>query len=212
MNNRPDALIFDMDGTLWDAVDSYVWIWNEAFRQLDIERTFTREQMVGMMGKQFDEIINECMPDSEAQDVKKAYNKIAELQKISMPLLGGKLYENVKDGIISLSKKYKIFILSNCESYGIQQFIDYTGLNDYIIDHISFGETRMPKAMNMHFLKAKHSLQNPIYIGDTDSDAKQSKNAGIPFALVTYGFGNCENPDLKFDDFSSLRTYFESLQ
>ena len=28
MKEKFDSLIFDMDGTLWDAVDSYCEIWN----------------------------------------------------------------------------------------------------------------------------------------------------------------------------------------
>ena len=31
--SRTDGLIFDMDGTLWDAVDTYARIWNEVFLQ-----------------------------------------------------------------------------------------------------------------------------------------------------------------------------------
>lgn len=211
MISKPDALIFDMDGTLWDAVDTYVWIWNEAFRQLNIERTFTREEMVGMMGKQFDEIINQCMPEEMAADVKRVYDKVYSLQQVSMPLLGGKLYDGVKEGIASLSEKYRIFILSNCESYGIAQFLEYAGLKEYITDHISFGDTRMPKAINMQFLKARHGLSNPVYIGDTESDAIQSRNAAVPFVLVTYGFGKCDNPVVEFDNFKSLTAYFETL-
>ena len=28
-----DSLIFDMDGTLWDAVDSYVAVWDATFAE-----------------------------------------------------------------------------------------------------------------------------------------------------------------------------------
>ena len=28
---KPDALVLDMDGTLWDAVDTYTLCWNKAF-------------------------------------------------------------------------------------------------------------------------------------------------------------------------------------
>ena len=31
-----DGLIFDMDGTLWDAVDSYVKIWNATIAECGI--------------------------------------------------------------------------------------------------------------------------------------------------------------------------------
>ena len=37
IDHNTDALIFDMDGTLWDAVDTYAEIWNMAFEREGIE-------------------------------------------------------------------------------------------------------------------------------------------------------------------------------
>jgi len=34
---KPDSLIFDMDGTLWDAVDTYAASWNLVFNELGID-------------------------------------------------------------------------------------------------------------------------------------------------------------------------------
>ncbi len=33
---KPDSLIFDMDGTLWDAVDTYAHSWNVVFSEMGI--------------------------------------------------------------------------------------------------------------------------------------------------------------------------------
>ena len=46
-----DALIFDMDGTLWDAVDSYSEVWNETFRELEQQtlRGFTPEETASLL-------------------------------------------------------------------------------------------------------------------------------------------------------------------
>jgi phosphoglycolate phosphatase len=57
----------------------------------------------------------------------------------------------------------------------------------------------------------KHGLKHPVYVGDTEGDGAQSRLAGIPFVLVTYGFGTTDDHDLKFDDFASLTNYFLSL-
>ena len=42
-----DALIFDMDGTLWDAVDSYCEIWNRTFRDFGVDCTVGRDVLTG---------------------------------------------------------------------------------------------------------------------------------------------------------------------
>ncbi|MEG1586436.1 MAG: HAD family hydrolase [Bacteroidales bacterium] len=208
---KPDSLIFDMDGTLWDAVDSYVWIWNEGFRQLNLPKRFTREEMIGYMGKQPDELIAECLKDSPDVDITTVYKSVFGLQEKTMPLLGGNLYDGVREGLSLLSEKYQLFMLSNCESYGVRQFLEVTKLNHLFKDSLTFGETRLPKALNMQLLKTRHQLENPVYIGDTDSDRRQTEIAGFPFVFVTYGFGDTPNPDLKFDDFKSLTDHFLSL-
>lgn len=209
---KPDSLIFDMDGTLWDAVDSYVWIWNEGFRQLNLSKRFTREEMITYMGKQPDELIAECVKgEPNPVDIPTVYKTVFGLQERTMPLLGGTLYEGVRHGIELLSQKYKIFVLSNCESYGARQFLEYSKLNEFITDSLTFGETRLPKALNMELLKSRHQLEAPVYIGDTESDRVQTEIAGLPFVYVNYGFGKAHKSDLEFSDFKTLTDHFLSL-
>ncbi|MGL4291990.1 MAG: HAD family hydrolase [Bacteroidales bacterium] len=209
---KPDSLIFDMDGTLWDAVDSYTWIWNEGFRQLNLSKRFTREQMITFMGKQPDELIAECLQDTPEQaDIDQVYQAIFGLQEKTMPLLGGNLYEGVREGLEKLAKEYKLFVLSNCESYGIRQFLQFTRLDTYFTDTLSFGETRLPKALNMQLLMTRHGLSNPAYIGDTDSDRIQTETAGLPFIYVNYGFGKAQRSTKEFDNFPDLTEYFLNL-
>ena len=208
----PDSIIFDMDGTLWDAVDSYVWIWNESFRQLGLSRRFDRDSLLGMMGKQPDEIIRECL-DGEAAtvDVDLVYRTVFGLQERTMLLLGGRLYDGVRSGLERLASRYRLFLLSNCESYGARQFLEYTRLGHLFEDSLTFGETRLPKALNMRLLCERHGLAAPVYVGDTDSDRRQTEAAGLPFVFVSYGFGRAERADLTFDNFPSLEAYFMGL-
>jgi phosphoglycolate phosphatase len=90
-------------------------------------------------------------------------------------------------------------------------FISWAGINDDITDSIAYGQNNMPKHHNMHLLIDKHQLKKPVYIGDTNGDAEQTRMAGIPFIFVTYGFGKTDDYELKFDDFESLTKYYMSL-
>jgi phosphoglycolate phosphatase len=47
---KPDSLIFDMDGTLWDAIDTYTNSWNLTFEKHAIKRTINRDDLMGLMG------------------------------------------------------------------------------------------------------------------------------------------------------------------
>jgi phosphoglycolate phosphatase len=76
---------------------------------------------------------------------------------------------------------------------------------------MAHGINFMPKSHNIKLLSETHGLKNPFYIGDTEGDGQQSRLAGIPFVFVSYGFGQTNDYDLKFDDFKSLTAYFMNL-
>ena len=61
--SRFDGIIFDMDGTLWDAVDSYCRIWNVTLGHYGVsESTISRDLLISMMGKTIDVIIENIAP------------------------------------------------------------------------------------------------------------------------------------------------------
>ncbi|MBK0378314.1 HAD family hydrolase [Mucilaginibacter segetis] len=208
---KPDSLIFDMDGTLWDAVDVYVESWNIMFKKLNIPRTVRREDVTSMIGKDGKKVIATMMPDFNDQQRTQIYADVNEWRRVLIPQKGGKLYEGVIEGLRSLSQKYPLFILSNCATGIIEKFIDWAKIKEHITDELAYGVNNMPKQHNLKLLMEKHGLKNPVYIGDTAGDAEQSRLAGVPFVFVSYGFGDTDNYDIKFDDFSSLTNYFLKL-
>lgn len=208
---EPDSLIFDMDGTLWDAVDTYAKCWNEALRRMGISRTLSREELSRYMGMEITEIMRRSVTGLTEEQMKTLYRLVFEIQDEYMPIWGGTLYPGVKEGIHRLASRYKILMLSNSEKNGIKNFLQYTGLGDYITDSVTFGDNYRHKAKNMRLLQEKNDLQAPVYIGDTDGDRKQTEEAGFPFIFVRYGFGRTDRYALAFDDFRSLTDYFMNL-
>ncbi len=151
------------------------------------------------------------LPEFDEETRTKVYDAVNGLRRELIPKLGGTLYDGVIDGLKQLSKKYNLFILSNCGEGIIQVFIDWAEIGDLITDELAYGVNRMPKHHNMQLLTDTHQLKAPVYIGDTSVDGEQSRKAGIPFVFVSYGFGKTDDYDLKFDDFKSLTAYFMSL-
>jgi phosphoglycolate phosphatase len=208
---KPDSLIFDMDGTLWDAVDTYAESWNLVFKELDIDITVTREQLAEMVGMEGRKVIGIIMPDFDDEKRQSIYTAVNEKRRSLLPQCGGILYDGVKEGLKQLADKYTLFILSNCAKGIIRLFIDWAGIDEHITDEMAHGINFMPKHHNIKLLADKHQLKNPVYIGDTAGDGNESRQAGIPFVFVSYGFGSTDDYDLKFDDFKSLTAYFMSL-
>jgi len=208
---KPDSLIFDMDGTLWDAVDTYAESWNLVFKDLGIDITVTRHELAKMVGWEGKKVISVIMPDFDDDKRWEIYGLVNEKRRTMLPEYGGILYDGVKDGLKQLATKYDLFILSNCAKGIIRLFIDWAGIDEHIKDELAHGVNFMPKQHNIKLLMEKHNLKNPVYIGDTAGDGQQSRLAGVPFVFVSYGFGTTDDYDVKFDDFNSLVGYFMGM-
>jgi phosphoglycolate phosphatase len=208
---KPDSLIFDMDGTLWDAVDTYAESWNLVFKDLGIDKKVDREQIGALVGLEGKKVTALIMPDFDEDKRKMVYDAVTEKRRQILPEYGGILYEGVSEGLKQLAQNYQLFILSNCGKGIIRLFIDWAGIDEHITDELTHGVNFMPKNHNIKLLMEKHGLKTPVYIGDTAGDGSESRAAGIPFVFVSYGFGKTDDYDLKFDDFGSLTDYFMGL-
>lgn len=197
----PDALLFDMDGTLWDGVNAYAQGFNDFFATHKINRTVTKKDLFKYMGMEEEPFLAMILPEFTATERKTAYKEIIELQYKRIETDGGELYKGVKTGLSKLAKKYKLFIVSNCPEFTIRYFMDWAHIGEYITDTMAHGMNYRPKHENIKYLIDKYHLQAPIYIGDTDSDKKQSDLLDIPFGFVSYGFGDTKNCNLRFDSF-----------
>ena len=204
-----DALIFDMDGTMWDAVDTYAEIWNMAFEREGIERRITRDDLLALIGTPIDDIMRHFAP---AERVKHLLKTIADLVVTELPRLGGKLYDGVQEGVAELAKHYRLFMLSNCDELELPIFVRYAGIEPYITDTLAYGNTRLRKAENMQLLAEKYHLQHPVYIGDTAGDCNEAHRAGVPFVWMSYGFGTTDKAQLQFDTFADMTRYFVELR
>jgi phosphoglycolate phosphatase len=212
MASKPDSLIFDMDGTLWDATDSYVLAWNEGLKKYGINQSVDRPLLDSMMGLERNKVYKKVFSSLPEAEYDLLYKTINEAQDGILPKLGGILYPGVYEGFQLLSKQYKVFIVSNCPANTIKQFIAWAKVENFITDEMAHGVNYMPKNHNVKLLIDKYYLKAPIYIGDTDSDRLQSELAGLPFVLVTYGFGTSENYFQKFNTFGQLTEYFINLK
>lgn len=204
-------MIFDMDGTLWDAVDTYAESWNLIFKKLNLGRKMDREDLLERIGWDGEKVMQAVLPEFDSDERKNIYNDVNGVRRQLLPQNGGVLYDGVLEGIKKLAGKYRLFILSNCAEGIIPIFIDWVGIDEYITDEIAYGVNGMPKNHNINLLKNRHGLKSPVYIGDTAGDGEQSRLAGVPFVFVSYGFGTTNDYNLKFGDFKSLTSYFMAL-
>lgn len=211
MIEKPDSLIFDMDGTLWDNVDTYLVAWNEALKELGHEVQVTRKSLMGLMGKEAREILKILIPNVEPNKQNLLFDEVIVQYEKLIPTMSPLIYPGVIEGLYKLHTRYKLLLLSNCEEGGLVNLMNHTQTTHLFLDYMEHGQNNKPKSFNLELLKKKHNLQRPVYIGDTDGDRRESDLAGVPFVFMTYGFGTTDKFHLQFDTFTELTDYFMSL-
>ena len=208
---KPDSLIFDMDGTLWDNVNSYVIAWNTGLKKTGHDVLLTRVDLEDLMGKAPKSMMDSILPGSTEAEQVLLFQSVIESYHDIIGTMQPYVYPDVTEGLEKLSKKYKILLLSNCEKDGLVNFMKHTRTTHLITDYMEHGQNFQPKSFNLKLLIDRNNLKSTVYIGDTASDSRESAKAGVPFVFVSYGFGNTEDYSLKFDSFLQLTDYFMEL-
>lgn len=211
---KHDAIIFDMDGTLWDAVDSYAEIWNRTLADCGVaRRAVTRDELIALMGHPLKEISSILVPSLGGAELEAFFARLEANDKAMMPRLGGRLYPGVRDTIAALhAAGTPMYMVSNCGPDGLPMFLDYTGLRPFIADTLSYGQTGVEKDVNIRTLMQRYTLTRPLYVGDTRGDLLSTHRAGAAFAWASYGFGldfDAADADYVLNTFSDLKTIFE---
>ena len=193
LKNRFDSIIFDLDGTLWDSTGNVALAWEQARQQVDyVEEAITVERVKSITGMAYDVIFEVLLPD---MDVAKRDHFKAICAKSEVDILhakGGDMYPGLDETVKYLAGKYKLYIVSNCQSGYIETFLSHCPVAGYFLGHQCYGTKGQPKAENIKDIVNDHQLKSPVYIGDTMGDYTSATKAGLPFIFADYGFGKVE--------------------
>lgn len=202
-----DSIIFDLDGTLWNAIEGVCGAWKTVLAKYpDITKVVTPKDMEGCMGHPINEIGQKLFPGLDEDFQTKLMKECCEIEQVYLGEHGGMLFPKLEETLKKLSEKYKLFIVSNCQDGYIQCFFKAHKLNKYFTDFECSGVTGLSKGENNKIIIKRNELKSPIFVGDTDSDAESAKVAGIPFVYARYGFGNVKEYDYVIDSFEEILT------
>ncbi|AET68458.1 haloacid dehalogenase superfamily enzyme, subfamily IA [Desulfosporosinus orientis DSM 765] len=202
-----DSIIFDLDGTLWNSIEGICKAWKIVLANYpNITKVITPEDMQGCMGLPMNEIGIKLFPDFDEDFLRKLMKEFCETEQVYLEKHGGMLFPKLEETLKKLSKKYKLFIVSNCQDGYIQAFFKAHKLDKYFSDFESWGVTGLSKGENNKLIMVRNDLKKPIYVGDTNGDAESAKVAEIPFVYARYGFGKVEEYDYVIDSFEELIT------
>jgi len=201
-----DGLIFDLDGTLWDAAPACTAAWNETMREMGEEDHFVDSDKVrSFSGLPIETIFSRYFEFIPKESYREVSNRYKASEMISVKKMGGILYPGVKVELNTLKEKYRLFIVSNCLHGYLDNFISFHGLQSIFSDFEYFENTRLPKSENIRLIVERNKLKHPIYVGDTEWDHDAATQIGIPFIYAAYGFGKADTAEWRIGEFSELR-------
>lgn len=205
-----DAIIFDIDGTLWNAADASAQGWTNGIRSLGGIREISTQEIESVSGLAFPDCIRTLLPGIAESDWITVVTTLNKEEKKAIEVLGGRFYSHVIEGLKALSQHYPLFLVSNCQEWYMNTFLshleEFTGSPKFT-DWECYGRTSLTKEENLRLLAQRNGLKNPAYVGDTVLDCMAAKNAGFEFYFVTYGFGAVLTKQ-KFEDFNELTLNF----
>ena len=203
------AVLFDLDGTLWDSTFAIAPAWDRVLSKAG--RRVTREDMTGVMGMTDREIGAALLPELDGE-ASTALVRLASREEVpDIRRTGGKLYPGVADTLRILKEEYDLYIVSNCMDGYIQAFLYAHSQGQNFRDYGCLGFPAQDKASNIRAICEKHHLEKAIYVGDTASDGRAARAAGLPFIHASYGFGQADGADGVLNVFSELPGLLETI-
>ena len=202
-----DAIIFDLDGTLWDSCQEIAISWSKALSPYGISLSVSDIQK--LMGKTTTEISALLLPEYSLEEQAQALEECSRVEEVYLREHGAILFPDVAQMLPALAEKYALCIVSNCQDGYIELFLEYFNLNRYITDTECAGRTGRPKGENIRMVLERNGFDRAVYLGDTPHDYESADFAGIPFIHAAYGFGTIQTPVPAIQRFSELSDWLD---
>jgi len=198
-----DAVIFDIDGTLWNATSANAKGWNLGLEELGMVQRVTGGQIESVSGNTYERCMDILLP-GERINHPELLSVFTKHETRVVATDGGMFYDGVLSGIIRLAQEYRIFLVSNCPSWYLDLFLQFSRLGPVLSGVDCHGRSGLPKDEMLTRMTRDHALRNPLYVGDTATDEKAAASAGITFVHAAWGFGKPEGTSRSVGSFAEL--------
>jgi len=212
---RPEAMIFDMDGTLFRTESIVVEAYHRVCDDLRAEGLLTGEnppdeRILGGLGMLLEEVWQRVFPGSSQQLRERANALLLQHQIASLEKGAGELYPGVKETLAKLKERgIRLFVASNGLEDYVKLVAKHQGVADLFEGLYSAGEygTRS-KVELVALLLHNHGVRSAWMVGDRSSDVEAGKKNGLAVIGCDYAdFGAGEElaaADIVIKHFSQL--------
>lgn len=220
---KPEAMIFDMDGTLFQTESVLLPAYHKLFDTLRSEGLYTsptppEERMLGSLGMLLEDIWKVVMPDGSVQAHNRANELLLQLELEG--LAGGEtlLYPEVKATLEALHKQgVKLYVASNGLEHYISGIVDTHELVDLFDGLYSAGKQgTLSKVDLVKMLLEQEQVHSAWMVGDRSSDVEAGKKNDLSVIGCAYaGFGNhdeLKGSDVRISSFSELLKLYDEAE
>ena len=206
-------VIFDLDGTLWDASVQVADSWNIVIeKELGPGHALSSEDIMRYMGLTMTEIADRhfgYLPEEKRYDLS---HKCEVFENGYITEHGGRLFEGVEETLKLLKDKgVRMAVVSNCQEGYVKAFLDSMDMWKYFIDYEEWGRTGLLKADNIKLVMERNNASEAIYVGDIQKDSDAAHKAGIECIYASYGFGEINDAVATLKSFDELPGVLEEL-
>ena len=144
--NMKNSVIFDLDGTLWEVIESTYKSANIIANKYNLKE-ISKDTICKVFGLNKEESAKLYFPYMELNESTKFIDEIAVLNIENLRNNGGNVYPNVKEVLNKLVDKYDLYIVSNtAEIEYIRAFLKSSDTQKYFKNYIAASSLNISKA------------------------------------------------------------------
>ncbi|UNK17292.1 HAD hydrolase-like protein [Paenibacillus sp. N3/727] len=212
---KPQAMIFDMDGTLFQTETLLLPAYHKLFDILREEglhkgETPKEELMLGCLGMLLEDIWKIVLPDGSPEAHRRADELLLQLELEGLKEPDAVLYPGVGETLQELKRRgVRLFVASNGLEHYVKGIADARNIMPLFEELYSAGQHGTASKVDLVALLLKnHGIERAWMVGDRSSDVEAGKKNGQTVIGCQYaGFGN--DQELKGSD--AIITSFPEL-